>query len=65
MICIDGTYEDPENEGSFAYKIYLRPWGMDWDDLAAADEEMLPDSYKTWYLPAIQTGEDMQDKIGA
>lgn len=25
MICIDGTYEDSENDGDFDYKIYLRP----------------------------------------
>ncbi len=64
MICIDGTYEDPENDGGFNYKIYLRPWGMDWADVAADDEEMLPYSYETWYLPAIQSGTSMPDVIG-
>lgn len=65
MICIDGTYEDPENDGIFDYKIYLRPWGMDWEDVAADDEEMLPYNYETWYLPAIQAGEAMPDVIGS
>lgn len=65
MICIDGSYEDPENDGGFDYKIYLRPWGMDWEDVAAADEEMLPYNYETWYLPAIQAGEAMPDVIGS
>lgn len=64
MICIDGTYEDPENDGGFNYKIYLRPWGMDWEDVAADDEEMLPYNYETWYLPAIQAGAEMPDVIG-
>lgn len=64
MICIDGTYEDPENDGGFNYKIYLRPWGMDWEDVATDDEEMLPYNYETWYLPAIQAGAEMPDVIG-
>lgn len=64
MICIDGTYEDPENDGGFNYKIYLRPWGMDWEDVAADDEEMLPYNYETWYLPAIQADTSMPDVIG-
>ncbi len=64
MICIDGSYEDPENDGGFDYKIYLRPWGMDWEDVAESDPEMLPYYYETWYLPAIQAGSDMPDVIG-
>lgn len=64
MICIDGTYEDPENDGGFDYKICLRPWGMDWEDVAADDAEMLPYYYASWYLPAIQAGEAMPDVIG-
>ncbi len=65
MICIDGTYEDPENGGGFDYKIYLRPWGMDWEDVADDDGELLPYTYESWYLPAIQAGVEMPDKIGS
>ena len=63
MICLDGSYEDPENGGGFDYKIYLRPWGMDWEDVAAVDAELLPSSYE-WYLSAIDAGEAMPDAIG-
>lgn len=64
MICIDGTYEDPEDEGGFDYFIYMRPWGMDWEDVAAKDTEMLPIGYKDWYLPLIEAGKEMPDEIG-
>ena len=30
MICIEGWYEDGEDE--FYYEVYLRPWGQLWDD---------------------------------
>lgn len=65
MICIDGTYEDPENGGGFDYKFYLRPWGMDWEDVAADDPDMLPYTYESWYLPALEAGIEMPDKIGS
>lgn len=64
MICIDGSYDDPEDEGGFDYLIFLRPWGMDWEDVAADDAEMLPISYADWYLPLIEAGEEMPDEIG-
>ena len=64
MICINGTYEDPENDGDFDYKIYLRPWGMDWEDVAVSDPDMLPYTYESWYLPAIEAGIAMPDYIG-
>lgn len=65
MICIDGSYEDPADEGGFDYMIYLRPWGMDWEDVAADDEELLPMHYEDWYLPLIQAGKDMPDELGS
>ena len=65
MICIDGTYEDPENGGGFDYKFYLRPWGMDWEDVAAEHSDLLPCTYESWYLPAVEAGIEMPDKIGS
>ncbi|MGM9554711.1 MAG: hypothetical protein ACI3V2_10425 [Faecousia sp.] len=64
MICIDGTYEDPEDDGEswFTYAFYLRPWGMDWEDVRYADTEdfpyddMMPNHYDDWYLPLLEAG---------
>ncbi|MDL2214256.1 DUF5640 domain-containing protein [Clostridia bacterium OttesenSCG-928-O13] len=49
LIIIDGTFEDPDGSeyGGFMYEIWLRPWGMLWDD---ASEEDLPPGYYDWYL---------------
>ena len=58
MIHIDGSYED--SEGEFAYDIYLRPWGVYWDDVT---EEDLPYLYDSWYLPLVDAGEPMPDRI--
>ena len=60
LICIDGYYENGEDE--FYYEIYLRPWGTYWDD---ADEDSRPKSYDDWYLPLIKAGKSMPDAIGA
>ena len=48
MIEIYGTYED--EDGSFDYAIYLRPWGMDWEDVREAEPEMMPYYYDDWYV---------------
>ena len=65
MICISGVYTDPEGSGSsFVYTIYLRPWGMDWEDVRAKDESLLPYYYDDWYLPLIEAGGSMPDQIG-
>ena len=58
MICIDGYYENGEDE--FHYEIYLRPWGTRWDDV---DPEDTPKFYHDWYLPLIGAGEPMPDTI--
>ena len=50
MIEIDGEYED--EAGSFRYYIYLRPWGMDWEDVRAKNVDFLPNAYDSWYLDA-------------
>ena len=60
LICIDGYYENGDDE--FYYEIYLRPWGTYWDD---ADEDSRPKSYDDWYLPLIKAGKSMPDAIGA
>lgn len=65
LIVIEGTYTDPEDYFSyFDYAIYLRPWGMDWPDVAGEKPDYLPEYYDSWYLPAIEAGIAMPDVIG-
>ena len=59
LICIDGYYENGEDE--FYYEIYLRPWGLYWDEL---DANSRPAYYDSWYVPMIESGEYMPDSIG-
>lgn len=59
MICIDGDYENGDDE--FHYEIYLRPWGTTWDDV---DSDMQPASYSDWYLPLIEAGKALPGSIG-
>ena len=54
----DGIH-DAEGE-RFSYSVYLRPWGLVWDD---AETEQLPFYYEDWYLPAIHAGKTMPDSI--
>ncbi len=60
MICIDGSYED--EDGSFNYYFYLRPWGMDWEDVRAEIPENLPAYYDSWYVGVMNGA--MPDQIG-
>ena len=60
LIRIDGYYENGDDE--FYYEIYLRPWGIEWDDV---DADSLPNRYEDWYLPLIRAGKPMPDTIGA
>ncbi len=60
MICIEGCYEDGDDE--FYYEIYLRPWGQLWDDLDYPDD--IPYHYDDWYLPLMEAGKSMPDAIG-
>ena len=48
LICID-------------YEIYLRPWGLYWDEL---DANSRPAYYDSWYVPMIESSEYMPDSIG-
>lgn len=59
MIWISGDYEDGDDE--FHYDIYLRPWGLYWEDM---DESDYPYRYTDWYLPLIDAGKSMPDAIG-
>lgn len=59
LIWIDGDYENGDN--AFHYDIYLRPWGLHWDDM---DESGYPYRYTDWYLPLIDAGMPMPDAIG-
>ena len=59
LIWIDGDYENGDDE--FHYDIYLRPWGLYWDDM---DESGYPYRYTDWYLPLIDAGKSMPDAIG-
>lgn len=63
LICISGTYQSSTEEDSgFSYQIFLRPWGMEWEDIRNGDtencyyEDMMPFRYDSWYLPKIQAG---------
>ena len=58
MIYIDGWYENGDD--GYYYEIYLRPWGLHWDD---AGEDYLPYLYDDWYLPLIDAGKSMPDSI--
>lgn len=57
MICIQGSYVDPDDSSSaMDYYIFLRPWGMSWDDVRSADtsdmpyDDMMPVYYDDWYV---------------
>ena len=60
IICIDRRYENGDD--TYRYEIYLRPWGLYWDDV---EEENRPYLYADWYLPLIDAGKSMPDSIGA
>ena len=59
MIEIYGIFVRDEESG-FEYYFFLRPWGMEWEDVKDAESEdfpyadMMPVSYDDWYLPEIQ-----------
>ena len=62
MICIEGWYEDGDDE--FYYEVYLRPWGQLWDDFAADYPDDIPYYYDDWYLPLVESGRSMPDVVG-
>lgn len=54
MLILSSTYTD--EDGSITYTLYLRPWGVKWDDL---DSNARPYYYDTWYLPLIEAGKPL------
>lgn len=63
MIEIMGYYTDPENEeNTFTYYVYLKPWGETWEDVRDGDttdciyDDMMPYFYDDWYLPLLELG---------
>ncbi len=60
IIDFEGDYED--EDGTFYYRVLLRPWGIKWDDM---DESLYPEQYYyDWYLPLVEAGSAMPDHIG-
>lgn len=59
LLTIEGEYR-AVGKGGFHYVIYLRPWGSRWP--GSPDER--PYYYESWYLPLIEKGEAMPDRIG-
>ena len=59
MVCITDNVYDTD-QGWFEYYLFLRPWGMEWEDVRTADTsemlytDMMPSNYDDWYLPQIQ-----------
>lgn len=59
MIELHGIFVG-EGDNGFEYYIFLRPWGMRWEDVEKAESEdflyadMMPVSYDDWYLTQIK-----------
>ena len=51
LIVITGHYE--YEEGGLDYAIYMKPWGMDWEDVRSYSEDMMPYLYDSWYSEAM------------
>lgn len=56
LLTITGHYTDPVGTGGFDFTIYLRPWGILWDDWYEDDDSCLPYYYSNWYLPLLEEG---------
>ncbi len=55
-LTVSGSH-DAEGE-VFDFALHLRPWGASWENTAQQ-----PYSYRFWYLPLIEAGEEMPDEI--
>ena len=60
MIMIDGMYyEDGNSSNWIHYYVFLRPWGMSWEDVRSDScydmpyDDMLPLGYDSWYVPQM------------
>ena len=64
FLVVSGRYRESE-EDWFDYFIFLRPWGMEWEDVRTGDlsemiyDNMMPRHYEDWYLPLIRAGKTM------
>ena len=61
MLIIEGDHVD--DDGSYSYTMYLRPWGMLWDDVATDYPEAMPAYYDDWYLPLVEAGAEMPETM--
>lgn len=61
ILVLHGTCED--ESGSFDFEIVTRPWGQKWDDIAENNPEFLPQCYKDWYLPLLDSGCTMEELL--
>ncbi len=52
FIIIMGDYSNPDTGESFTFEMWLRPWGVTWEDLY----DMEPPYYYDWYLPMLEKG---------
>ena len=58
MILIDGMYYEDGNSSNWIHSyVFLRPWGMSWEDVRSDScydmpyDNMLPLGYDSWYVP--------------
>lgn len=56
-LTFQGHYHHGDED--FSYRILLRPWGEEW-----RGEQRLPFRYNDWYLPLIDAGASMPERIG-
>jgi len=61
---IENAHYESE-EGSFDYSIILRPWGRTWEDIEAAEPQLMPYFYYDWYLPLLSSGGSIRDEFAA
>ena len=60
-LVLDGAKHEAEGE-KFEYRLFLRPWGCDWEDVRESGER-IPYHYDLWALPLIEQGETMPPRI--
>ena len=61
-ISFTGTAQGRDGK-DFSYRVYLRPWGDDWEKFRTDDPDMLPFNFETWYLPLIDEEKPMPEAI--
>ena len=59
MIVIQEWFSDPDGDG-FRYEVFLRPWGMLWDDVPSGDR---PPDYDSWYIGQSAHTKTMYDAL--